>query len=230
MIILELLKQKQRATLEELQELTESSASTIRRDLNELEEEQQLRRIHGGAERIQDFSDELSYFEKSTKNVQEKQNIAKKALKKIANGDTIYLDAGTSTGTLIAELNGLKMKVTVVTNSVTHASLLINEQIRVYILGGLIKKSTDSVIGEQALNQLKNYCFNVAFIGANGYDPENGAMTPDTEEAAVKRTAILQADSSYLLIDKSKIGQRSFVCFASADEIEIITDEIGEDE
>ncbi|MQW38913.1 DeoR family transcriptional regulator [Lactococcus hircilactis] len=222
--ILAHLNQHVRATLEELQSLTDSSVSTIRRDLNELEEDQLLRRIHGGAELLQDFSTELTMIEKYSKNVQEKFIIAKKAVKKIANGDTIYLDAGTTTGALIPEMNQLNIHLTVVTSSATHASLLTNEKINVYILGGMIKKSTDSVIGGLALDQLRTYRFNVAFLGANGFDAQNGAMTPDSEEAAIKRQAVLQSQQSYLLMDRSKLGQTSFVRFATKDEVEVITE------
>ncbi len=222
--ILEYLNQKHRATLEELQTLTDSSVSTTRRDLNELEDEKKLRRIHGGAELLQDLSKELSIIEKSSKTVQEKQRIAQFAISKIADGDTIYLDAGTTTGAMIAELKRLKLHLTIVTNSVTHASNLIAEHLNVYILGGLIKRTTDSVIGGHALEQLSNYRFNSAFIGANAFDEAIGAMTPDSEEATVKSQAMKQAEVSYLLIDSSKLGQTSFVKFANPDEVEVITE------
>ncbi len=222
--ILEFLSYQQRASLEELQSITETSVSTIRRDLNELEEEGLLRRIHGGAELLKDLSAELSILEKSSKNVHEKLIIAQKAVKKIANGDTIYLDAGTTTGALVNEINQLNSRLTVVTNSVTHASQLNNPSVNVIILGGMIKKSTDSVIGGRALEQLGTYRFNVAFLGANGFDEKNGAMTPDSEEAAIKRRAIMQSEMSYILLDQSKLGQTSFVQFARTEEIELLTD------
>lgn len=212
------------ATLEELVFVTKSSESTVRRDLNALEEEKLLRRVHGGAELPQDLSEELSIFEKSSKNVHEKEIIAQKAIVKVSDKDVIYLDAGTTTGALIGELKQLRKRVTIVTNSPMHGVSLTAENLTVYILGGLIKKTTDSVIGGRALEQLANYRFNIAFLGANSYDAEMGAMTPDSEEAAIKRQAIRQSDQSYLLIDSSKIGQTSFVKFAESTEVEVITE------
>lgn len=223
--ILEYLNQKHIATIEELQTLTESSASTMRRDLNDLEEEKKLKRVHGGAELLQDLSKELSFIEKSTKNVQEKRQIADRAFSKISDGDTIYLDAGTTTGALIEKLNQSQFRLTIVTNSVTHASKLNGEHLTVYILGGLIKKITDSVVGGNALKQLSNYRFNSSFMGANAFDKEIGAMTPDSEEASVKTSAIHQSEISYLLVDTSKLGETSFVKFANPDEVEVITEE-----
>jgi DeoR family fructose operon transcriptional repressor len=191
-IILEKLHKEKRATVEELQDLTNSSLSTIRRDLNELEDQKLLRRVHGGAELPQDLLTELSTSEKSFRNVQEKRKIAQSAIQLITEGDTIYLDAGTTTGTMIPLLNQSKFPLTVVTNSVTHASKLIADHLTVHILGGLVKKTTDSVTGGNTLTQLSNYRFNIAFLGANAFDPSVGAMTPDSEEAAVKALAVQQ--------------------------------------
>lgn len=223
-MILEKLRQQRRVTLEELQEITDSSVSTIRRDLNELEAKKLLRRIHGGAELPQDLMSELSMIEKSSKNVQEKNEIAQLAMKNIEEGDTIYLDAGTTTGAMIPLLKQSTLHLTIVTNSVTHASNLIAEQLTVYILGGLIKKTTDSVTGARTLTQLSSYRFNSAFLGANAYNQNIGAMTPDSEEAAVKAQAIRQSDESFILIDSSKLSQTSFCRFAEPSEAQILTE------
>lgn len=220
--IIRLLSQQKQASSEEMAELTESSISTLRRDLNELEDENKLKRVHGGAEIVHELSEELSLFEKSSKNLQEKEKIADKALKLIKEGDVIYLDAGSTTGILAEKLNQLNLRVTVVTNSITHLLSLRNTNVQVYLLGGLLKKTTDAIIGSQALNQLKNFQFNLAFIGANAYDETLGAMTPDQEEAAVKSLAIEQSQRAYLLVDSSKIGQTSFVKFATTEEVILI--------
>ena len=222
--ILVKLQAQQRASLEELVTLTGASESTVRRDLNELEEQGLIRRLHGGAEIPQSLSSELSVLEKSFKNVQEKEIIAKKAMKYVSDGDVIFVDAGTTTAALILELKRSNKHLTVVTNSPMHGVSLMADNLTVYILGGLIKRSTDSVIGSQATEQLSHYRFNIAFVGANAYDDSIGAMTPDSEEAAIKQQAIKQSDKSYILIDKSKLGKTSFVKFALPEEVEVITE------
>ena len=98
--IVDYLKINRRATIEELLTLMDCSISTLRRDLNELEKEKSLRRVHGGAELTQDLSEELSISEKTSKNIQEKEEIAQIALSKIKDGDIVFLDAGTTTGLL----------------------------------------------------------------------------------------------------------------------------------
>jgi len=144
-------------------------------------------------------------------------------MQKVSEGNVIFLDAGTTTAAMIPLLNQAGLQLRIVTNSVTHASKLTGEQLTVYVLGGLIKKTTDSVIGGQALSQLSNYRFNLAFIGANAYDEALGAMTPDGEEANIKQLVIQLAEKAYLLADRSKLSKTSFVKFAEADEVELIT-------
>lgn len=62
------------------------------------------------------------------------------------------------------------------------------------------------------------------FWEQTGLMKKNGAMTPDSEEAAIKRRAIIQSEMSYILLDQSKLGQTSFVQFARTEEIELLTD------
>src|SRR5690606_3000871 len=95
--ILDLLKQKGIVKTKELMETLQCSESTIRRDLDELEKNGLLRRVHGGAKRIYRLDDELSIQEKSLKNVHEKDAIGQTAASFIENNDVIYVDAGTST-------------------------------------------------------------------------------------------------------------------------------------
>ncbi|MDT2595858.1 DeoR/GlpR family DNA-binding transcription regulator [Enterococcus dongliensis] len=199
-----------------------SSESTVRRDLHELEELGLLERIHGGAKRPQHLEQELGMDEKSSKNVQQKKIIAKYAANLLSEGDVIYLDAGTTTSEMIPFMK--KQKVTIVTNSVGLAAHLVEAQIATIVLGGRIKLTTDAVVGSQALEQLKQYRFNKAFMGMNGIHSDSGYSTPDPEEAILKRTAIQQAEEAFVLVDHSKFNQTSFVRVASLSAASILTD------
>lgn len=130
--IVDYLKINRRATIEELLTLMDCSISTLRRDLNELEKEKSLRRVHGGAELTQDLSEELSISEKTSKNIQEKEEIAQIALSKIKDGDIVFLDAGTTTGLLAELINQSHLYLTIVTNSVTHLAKLTDDRLIVY--------------------------------------------------------------------------------------------------
>lgn len=207
-------------TIEELVGLLDSSESTVRRDLDQLESENKLRRIHGGAESLQALRDEPSNLQKSVKNIQEKSLIINRALAEIHPNDVIFVDAGTTTALLIEAMTDTT--VTVVTNSVHHASQLIEKGIRTIIIGGFVKETTDASIGQAALTQIKQLNFDKAFMGMNGVDTSY-LTTPDYEEAMVKRTIIDNAKECFVLVDSSKIGLISFVKVAGIEKVTLLT-------
>lgn len=183
-LILEELNQHHVVSLEKLVSLLETSESTVRRDLDELEAENKLRRVHGGAELPHSLQEEETIQEKSVKNLQEKKLLAQKAASLIKEQDVIFIDAGTTTAFLIHEL--VNKNVTVVTNSIHHAAQLVEKQIPTVMVGGSVKMATDASIGGVALNQINQLHFDRAFIGMNGVD-DGYYTTPDMEEGAVKR-------------------------------------------
>lgn len=222
--ILQLLAQNNIVKLHELTNLLDASESTIRRDLQELENRKLLIRIHGGAKRVgQHISFEADMQTKTKENVSAKQMIAKLAVKQIEKDDVIYLDAGSSTLELIPLLpTGTPLKV--VTNSVKHAAQLIDLNIDTIILGGAIKLSTNATLGNTSLKQLVEFNFNKAFLGMNGIDLTAGFTTPDPEEAILKKIALQQAEEGFILADHSKFNQISFAKVAPLDAATILTD------
>lgn len=220
-IILDLLNKNGLVAISDLIEVTESSESTIRRDLAALEALNALQRVHGGAKLIEINSKELTYSEKSSKNIQQKKAIAKLAASLINDGECIFIDAGTSTFELIPEL--ANRNIFVVTNGLKHIDSLIDNNIKCYMVGGNVKATTRAVVGSMALKYLGNYRFDKCFLGTNGIDLEAGLTTPDTDEAIIKECAIKHSKKSYVLTDSSKFGQVSFVKFSDLNQCTIIT-------
>ncbi|WP_330927585.1 DeoR/GlpR family DNA-binding transcription regulator [Enterococcus sp. BWB1-3] len=225
--IKELLEQQSIVKSQDLTSYLNASESTIRRDLQDLEKAGLLERIHGGAKIKNDLGTEQSMIEKSVKNVQNKQLIAETAADQVADGDVIYLDAGTTTLEMIPFL-ALK-KITAVTNSVHHAAKLVDLNINTIILGGTLKLSTKAIIGASGMEQLQQFRFNKAFMGMNGVHPEFGLTTPDPEEAALKRLAIQHADQAFILADQSKLNKITFTKVADLDSVILLTDYCPED-
>lgn len=219
-LILEELHQHHVVSLEKLVGLLETSESTVRRDLDELEAENKLRRVHGGAELPHSLQEEETIQEKSVKNLQEKKLLAQKAASLIKEQDVIFIDAGTTTAFLIKELSN--KDITVVTNSIHHAVQLVEKQIPTVMVGGSVKMTTDASIGGVALNQINQLHFDRAFIGMNGVD-ENYYTTPDMEEGAIKRAIIDNAKQTYVLVDASKVGQTCFAKVAPLKRAVVIT-------
>ena len=219
-LILEELSKHKIVSLEKLVGLLDTSESTVRRDLDELESENKLRRVHGGAELPHSLQEEETIQEKSVKNLQEKKLIAQKASSLIKEKDVIFVDAGSTTAFLIKELE--QKDITVVTNSIHHAVQLVDKQIPTVIIGGGVKMTTDASIGGVALNQINQLHFDRAFIGMNGVD-EGYFTTPDMEEGAVKRAILENAKQTYVLADSSKIGQSCFAKVAPIKRAIVIT-------
>ncbi|SFE43821.1 transcriptional regulator, DeoR family [Lentibacillus persicus] len=221
-LILNRLQQEGILKSQQLMDLIGCSESTIRRDLAQLEEDGLLIRIHGGAKRTYQLSEELTASEKTFKNHQSKESIGKLAAGLVENNEVIFIDAGTTTYAMLPYL--ANKSIAVVTNGIQHASLLTDQGIETYVPGGKIKPSTKAIIGSQTLSELKNYRFDKAFLGMNGIDPAFGCTTPDPEEAALKQIAHQHAASGFLLADQSKWNQVNFAKVCELGDVTIVTD------
>lgn len=225
-MILQILTESHVVKLQELVHMLAASESTVRRDLQDLESRQLLRRIHGGASLLKKLNEEPDMETKTFKNVHQKKAVAKLAAKKIKDNDCIYLDAGTTTLEMIPYIKA--RNVTVVTNGPAHGDLLVRNKILCYLLGGLMKRTTKAVVGSIAMQNINLFRFDTAFIGVNGIDASMGYTTPDPEEAALKRRAHDLAARSYVVADSSKFAEISFCKMFDLKEAAIITDEIPE--
>lgn len=223
-IILNLLSEKGSITVTELKDILNTSESTIRRDLNTLDEQGRLTKVFGGAvEKINGVSTtELSVSQKADVNTEEKKKIAMYAARLVVPNDFIYIDAGTTTEYLIDYLE--EKTATYVTNAVTHARKLAIAGFKVILIGGELKGITEAVVGNQAIITIDRMNFNKGFFGTNGITEKSGFTTPDINEALVKETAFAHCHFKYILTDSSKFGETSAVTFGSINEATIITD------
>ncbi|WP_057768817.1 DeoR/GlpR family DNA-binding transcription regulator [Lactobacillus selangorensis] len=220
--ILGQLKQHEVVKLQDLISDTHASESTVRRDLQILEDAGLLVRIHGGAKRVNSLHDEQDQAEKAVINVHDKERVAQAALKTLCRDDVIYLDAGTTTQALIPLIRP-ELNLTVVTNGVDNASLLADYHVHTLLLGGTLKPATKAIIGSSVTTRLSQLRFNKAYLGTNGIHPHYGLTTPDPDEADIKRMAIQQAEQTYILTDPSKFNQISFAKFGELNDATILT-------
>lgn len=225
-LILNFLNDNGNGTINDFVKLTGTSSATIRRDLTHLEDEGLLSRIHGGAT-IDRIEREASYSDKSVMNLKDKIYIAKTAASLIEDGDTLFIDAGTSTYEMLPFINNKNL--TIVTNSVTLISSLVRDRHLVYLLGGKVKPTTNAIIGSEAAQKLNSLSFDKCFIGTNGIDRAHGYSTPDNDEAIIKRTALKQSKTKYVLGDASKFYKTAFVKFADLSDAVLITNDTQSD-
>lgn len=224
--IAEFVSRQGRASVQELASRFEVSESTVRRDLRELEDQKLLRRTHGGAIAVQSGGEaEPTFVEKEDRLRSQKSAIAVKALAMIAEGDTIFLDSGTTTYHLATLLKGFP-RLTVVTNSAIVAEELGEErQIELLLTGGTLRPETKAMVGPFAEQAIASIRVDKLFLATNGFDIQAGLTTPNLIEAATKRRMIDSAHRTVLLADHSKYGNITFARFGElADVSTLVTD------
>jgi DeoR family fructose operon transcriptional repressor len=222
--ILQLLESRGSITLTELVSLLNASESTIRRDLQELDRQNLLVRVFGGAMSVNSKAGlrEENVSERQTVNIKEKQRIGRYAAALIQPNDFVYIDAGTTTGAMIPFIT--EQSAVYVTNAVAHGLELVRRGFRVNLIGGEIRPSTEAIVGNDACEALHSFNFTKCFMGTNGANPNGGLTTPDVNEAAIKRRALTQSRDRYVLCTSEKFRIISPVCFFSFADATIITD------
>lgn len=221
--IYEQLLMKGNVRVSELSTTYHVSMETIRKDLNDMEQQGLLIKTHGGAEILQKSS-EVSIDYKINTNTQAKQAIARKALSFIEDHSVIFLDPG-STTLALARLLPLKKDLIVVTNSIRIASLICEQKHELIFTGGKIQKKAKAATGSFAINHLDTLHIDTAFMGTDGFHNYTGPTTYSFEEVAVKQHVILHSDHKYLLADASKFDSQGTYRFASFNDFDaLITD------
>lgn len=226
-IILEKIRQDKSVTLPELCSMLGASESTLRRDLNALDEKGLIKKVHGGAVALDDRFEhpvEHDVEQKSKLFTEEKIAIARYAASLVDDDDFVFIDAGTTTEKLIDFLP--EKKVTFVTNAFVHAKKLAQRGFKVFLPAGEIKLTTEAIVGAECVSCLQSYNFTKSFIGANGISLTGGISTPDRNEASVKAAAVQNSQMVYILADHSKFDQIASVTFAQLGRVNIITDKL----
>ncbi|WP_251861682.1 DeoR/GlpR family DNA-binding transcription regulator [Clostridium sp. Marseille-Q2269] len=200
------------------------SLMTIRRDFDRLQEKGILYRSYGGAVKRSIYLSEQAYDLKKISNISIKEKIAEKALSIVKEGDSIFLDAGTTTFELSKRLSEIK-NITVITNDLKIALELYQNNIKTYVVGGRVQEETGCIIGPTADEFISNIKVNLAFLGTSGIDSDFKLSTPTFEKASLKKRIVKSASYSVLLTDSSKFNNESFVNIFSIELLNcIITD------
>lgn len=227
--ILKLLEQQQSVTVQELIDQLGTSESTIRRDLAELHKKGMLTKVHGGA-----VSNNMNYTTKDAEiayrqelNREEKIMVAKYCAAMIHDSDFVYLDAGSTTELIIDYLT--VSQAVFVTNALNIARKLAVRGYQSFLLGGMLKGTTDAVVGSEAVESLRKYNFTKGFFGTNGIHHHSGFTTPEVDEALVKKTALSKCKEAYIVCDSSKFNQISPITFGAMNDAGIITSSIPDE-
>jgi DeoR family transcriptional regulator of aga operon len=229
--ILEILSLEGQVAVSELSKKFSVSEVTIRNDLSHLEKKGLLIKTRGGGLKTQRVGIDQQLNEKAKINSKEKQTIGKRAAEIINDNDTIIIDSGTTTVEVVKNIGRIN-NLTVITNALNIASQLIRDEIKVILLGGVLRNSSLSLIGPIGENSIKNFYCDKCFLGVDGIDSQSGIYTPNLEEAHLNRLMIEASKEVIIVTDSSKFKRKSFAHIAPITNVSIIiTDsKIPEDE
>ncbi len=225
--ILAILKAQHQVSTDLLADEFAVSRETIRRDLIELESEGQVKRVHGGAIPPEPAAEE-PFKKRMGSHLREKKAIARKAAELIKPGQSVLLDAGTTTSIFARELTRIP-GVLVVTNSIDIATTIQGSEhdLEVLLLGGRVVSDVPATFGELTLSEIARFTVDVAVTSPVALHPEQGAANFDLHEAEVARTMIAQASRLIMLADHSKLGATSRVQYCLTEQIDTLVTGAG---
>lgn len=229
-VIVERARSGARVDVAEMAEELAVAPETVRRDLNALERQGLVRRVHGGAIAIERLGFEPSVDARTEHRSAEKERIGRAALDLLPERGTLLIDAGTTTRRL-AESLPTGREFTVVTNSVAIATVVAARgDLTLHMLGGVVRTRTLAAVGPWSVDALGGIVVDVAFLGTNGLSIGRGLTTPDQVEAATKRAMVACAGRAVVLADHTKIGNDHFARFATIEQIDVLVCDTGLDD
>ncbi len=226
--IIKILSKRKKITVQELTERLNVSEVTIRKDLSILEEQGKIERIHGGAVLAEDKELIRNINVRFEEHVEEKIAIAKRAMELIREGDTIYLDSGSTSYFLARELNNSGINVRILTNSLDVITELSDSPyISLLSTGGSLRREARSFIGPIAIETIRNFQIETSFLGTTGFSEEGIFSAQNTLEAEVKKSVIKSSKRTVMLVDHHKFGTTAFSIFARPEDIDILITDSG---
>lgn len=199
--------------VEDLARQLSVDVSTIRRDLEKLERQQLLKRVHGGAVPVDPLSytaytEDLTFQSNMQKQIEAKTRIALAAAQLIEPGDAIAISPGTTTTHLARAIRQLQIpQLTIVTNALNIAMELAGlRDLSMTLIGGILLPDFFATVGPMAEQSLDELYTNKAFIGSHGIGPEHGLTGPNQLEALTYRAIMRRARQTIVLADHTKLG------------------------
>ncbi|WP_413376728.1 DeoR/GlpR family DNA-binding transcription regulator [Paenibacillus taichungensis] len=210
-----------------LADLFQVSTETIRRDLDRLEKEGELRKVYGGAVRVRSGMIEAPFQKRAQLQLNEKQAIGVAAASLIEDGETVMLDNGTTTLEIMRQLRH-RSQVTVITNSVPILTCALEEfSGKIIFAGGEVTPVVQASTGPIAHELLSQFKVNKAFISAGGVSLTDGITDYVLEEALISRKMMERAEEAILVADHTKFGRSTFAQIASINQISMVITDSG---
>ncbi len=219
-LILEKIIADKRVYVKELAKEIYASEPSIRRDLNSLEKQGLIKRIHGGAILEESGTSllKIPFLVRELEESDAKVIMAKKAIELIKDNDVIFLDASSSAYNLIPFLV-TKNKLTVITNGIKALQKLAEYNINAIATGGKLMNSCLALVGEEAYSVIEGVTADIAFFSCRGLSSDGKLSDISDAENNVRKKMIANSKKSYLLCASKKIGKTYYHTLCTTDEL-----------
>lgn len=226
--IIQYLQKNQEASVLELAELLNTSGTTIRKDLTELDHYGKIKRTHGGATSIDSlYSKETPHLTRDSKNKEAKIAIARTAVNLINDGDNVLLDSGSTTNYMVDFLPSRTITVTTTDIRIAYR-LSALRKIKTVICGGFIEEGEFLVQGHFATSLISSTTSDIYFFGMDAFDIEHGISNKYMWETGLKHAMLDSAKKVVALFDSSKFGKREYAKICDIDRVDVvITDKMN---
>ncbi len=208
--LLEFLRQNGDTSVAELARVLRVTAQTIRRDLRELEEAQQLARYHGGVA-LPSTVENIDYSQRQVMHAEPKRRIARMVARHVEPGRSLIINIGTTTEE-VARARAQHRGIRVVTNNLNVAAILApNDQAEVYVAGGLVRHRDRGIVGEATVDFMRQFQVDIGVIGVSSIEPDGTLLDYDYREVRVAQAIIEQSREVWLVADHSKLSRGAMV-------------------
>jgi DeoR family glycerol-3-phosphate regulon repressor len=218
--LLDVVRTRGSVTVDELADTLHVTLQTVRRDVQRLADAGLLARFHGGVRTRGSTTENLAYQQRESLNPAAKANIARLVASQIRNDCSLMLTIGTTTEAIARALvnhHGLR----VITNNLNVAAILSsNTRCEVIVAGGVVRSRDRGIIGEPAVDFIRQFKVDIAVIGISGIEADGSLRDFDYREVKVAQTIIEHSREVWLAADKSKFNRPAMVELARLDQID----------
>jgi len=199
---------------------------TIRRNIRTLEEHGAVRKVHGGVHLSEDIA-EAPLHNRMDINAAIKQRLAASVAEVISDGDSLFLDIGSTTAYVAKALQS-HSNLYVVTNSIYVAqTLATRNNNRVFLAAGELRPHDGGAFGADAIDFLQRFNFQFAVLSVGAVNADLGFMLHDLEEANMARVAIERAQTRIIVADSEKFDRRAPIALGTGRDIDVLITDVA---
>ena len=220
--LLEEVRARKSATVEQLADTLGVTLQTVRRDVQRLAESGLLTRFHGGVRVPSSTVENLAHTQRETLHADGKARIARAVAEQVPNDCSLILNIGTTTEAIAKALlhhRGLR----VITNNLNVAAILSsNPECEVIVAGGVVRARDRGIVGEATVDFMRQFKVDIGLIGISGIEADGTLRDFDYREVKVARAIVEQSREVWLAADHSKFNRPAMVELARLDDIDVV--------